>query len=79
MVSGNVVVLAGRVAAEAVSRALPSGDQVTELGLSVPEAGQRLLPLPVVAWHKSVPEHSLRNIGKDVQVLVYGQLARRFY
>jgi hypothetical protein len=27
---------------------------VTELRLSVPETGKRLLPLPVAVWHKTV-------------------------
>ena len=49
MVTVNVVVLAGTVSAEPVQRRLPSGE-VTELRLSVPEAGRRLLPLPIAAW-----------------------------
>jgi hypothetical protein len=53
-VAVNVVVLAGTVAADPVVRELPSGDEVTELKLSVPEPGKRFLPLPVAAWHKSV-------------------------
>src|SRR2546426_2206807 len=44
MVTVNVVVLAGTVAADPVERRMPSGDEVTELRLSVPEAGKRLLP-----------------------------------
>ena len=47
MVTVNVVVLAGTVAADPVQRRMPSGDEVTELRLSVPEAGRRLLPLAV--------------------------------
>ena len=49
MVTVNVVVLAGSVAADPVLRRMPSGDEVTELRLSVPEAGKRLLPLPIAA------------------------------
>ena len=79
MVTVNVVVLAGTVAAEPVQRQLPSGDEVTELKLSVPEAGKRLLPLPVAAWHKTVGKKALRDIGKGDDVLIHGQLARRFY
>jgi hypothetical protein len=48
MVTVNVVVLAGTVAADPVERRMPSGDEVTELRLTVPEAGKRLLP--VAAW-----------------------------
>lgn len=79
MVTVNVVVLAGTVAAEPVQRRLPSGDEVTELRLSVPEAGRRLLPLPVAIWHTVVGTHALEGIAKGDDVLVYGQLARRFY
>ena len=46
MLTVNVVVLAGTISAEPVQRRLPSGDEVTELRVSVPEAGRRLLPLP---------------------------------
>ncbi|GIU96591.1 MAG: hypothetical protein KatS3mg013_0394 [Actinomycetota bacterium] len=46
MVTVNVVVLAGTVATDPVRRRLPSGEEVTELRLSVPEAGRRLLPPP---------------------------------
>ncbi len=79
MVTVNVVVLAGTVAAEPVERQLPSGDELTELRLSVPEAGKRLLPIPVAVWHKAVGKRALRGIAKGDDVLVYGQLARRFY
>jgi single-strand DNA-binding protein len=80
MVTVNVVVLAGTVAADPVERELPSGDQITELKLSVPEAGKRLLPLPVAAWHKTAGlKRSLKGIAKGDDVLVQGQLARRFY
>ena len=79
MVTVNVVVLAGRVAADPVERQLPSGDEVTELRLSVPETGKRLLPLPVAVWHKAVGKRALKDIGKGDDVLVHGQLSRRFY
>jgi single-strand DNA-binding protein len=79
MVAVNVVVLAGRVAAEPVERRMPSGDEVTELRLSVPESGKRLLPLPVAVWHRDVGKRALKGLGKGDDVLVYGQLTRRFY
>lgn len=79
MVTVNVVVLAGTVAADPVERQMPSGDAVTELRLSVPEPGKRLLPLPVAVWHTTVGKRALKGIGKGDDVLVYGQLARRFY
>ncbi|MBI4260363.1 MAG: single-stranded DNA-binding protein [Actinobacteria bacterium] len=79
MVSVNLVVLAGKVSADPLDRQLPSGDEITELRLSVPEPGKRLLPLPVVAWHRAVGKRALKGIGKGDDVLVYGQLNRRFY
>lgn len=78
-VSVNVVVLAGTVSADPVEHTMPSGDEMTELRLSVPEAGKRLLPLPVAAWHKDVGKRALKGVGKGDDVLVYGQLVRRFY
>jgi single-strand DNA-binding protein len=79
MVTVNVVVLAGTVAAEPVERQLPSGDEVTELRISVPETGKRLLPLPVAVWHGSIERAAVADIAKGDDVLVYGQLTRRFY
>jgi single-strand DNA-binding protein len=79
MVTVNVVVLAGTVAADPVQRRMPSGDEVTELRLSVPEAGRRLLPLPVAAWHTTVGARTVDGIAKGDAVLVHGQLVRRFY
>ena len=79
MVTVNVVVLAGTVSADPVERRMPSGDEVTELRLSVPEAGKRLLPLPVAAWHATVGKRALKGIAKGDDVLVHGTLVRRFY
>lgn len=75
----NVVVLAGTVAADPIERQMPSGDAVTEIRLSVPETGKRLLPLPVAVWHKTVGKRAATDIAKGDDVLVMGQLARRFY
>ncbi|MFM7718962.1 MAG: single-stranded DNA-binding protein [Actinomycetota bacterium] len=75
----NVVVIAGTVAADPVERTMPSGDAVTEFRVSVPEAGKRLLPLPVAAWHAAIGKRTLAGIGKGDEVLVHGQLVRRFY
>jgi single-strand DNA-binding protein len=79
MVTVNVVVLAGTVAAEPVQRQMPSGDEVTEIRLSVPEAGKRLLPLPVAVWHGAIGKRALAGIAKGDSVLVHGTLVRRFY
>ena len=53
--------------------------EVTELRVSVPETGRRLLPLPVAAWHATVGRAVLDPIAKGDSVLVHGQLVRRFY
>ncbi len=45
----------------------------------MPEAGKRLLPLPVAAWHRTVGKRAPKEIAKCDDVLVYGSLARRFY
>jgi single-strand DNA-binding protein len=79
VVTVNVVVLAGTIAAEPVERRMPSGDEVTELRLSVPEVGKRLLPLPVAAWHQTVGKRALKGLAKGDDVLVHGTLVRRFY
>jgi single-strand DNA-binding protein len=79
LVTVNVVVLAGTISADPVQRRLPSGDEVTELRLSVPEAGRRLLPLPVAVWHTTVSKAAIEGISKGDAVLVHGQLVRRFY
>jgi single-stranded DNA-binding protein len=80
VVAINVVVLAGTVAVDPTEKELPSGDRVTEIKLSVPEAGKRSLPLPVSAWHgKPITKRSLGVIGKGDEVLMHGQLVRRFY
>ena len=42
---------------------------MTELRLSVPEAGKRLLPLPVALWHKDVGKRVLKQIAKGDDVL----------
>ena len=79
LVTVNVVVLAGTVSADPVTRRMPSGDEVTELRISVPETGRRLLPLPVTAWHATVGRAAIEPIAKGDAVLVHGQLVRRFY
>ena len=54
MVTVNVVLLAGTVSADPVTRRMPSGDEVTELRISVPETGRRLLPPPGRGVHVSL-------------------------
>jgi single-stranded DNA-binding protein len=79
MLTVNVVVLAGTLATDPVEKTMPSGDKLTELRLSVPEAGKRLLPVPVAVWDRVLARNALKGVGKGDEVLVHGQLARRFY
>lgn len=79
MVGVNVVVIAGVVSADPVRRTMPSGDEVTEFRVSVPDGERRSLPLPVAAWHGAVPVDTIGSIERGDEVLVHGQLMRRFY
>jgi single-stranded DNA-binding protein len=57
---------------------MPSGDQVTRFRLQVPEAGKRVLPLPVSAWEKTARK-ACDGLVKGDAVLVRGHLVRRFF
>jgi single-strand DNA-binding protein len=78
MVTVNVVVLAGRLSDVPEVKAMPSGDQVTRFRLQVPEAGKRVLPLPVSAWEKTARK-ACDGLVKGDAVLVRGHLVRRFF
>jgi single-strand DNA-binding protein len=78
MVGVNVVVLAGRLSDQPEIKELPSGDQVTRFRLHVPEAGRRVLPLPVSAWDK-LARKGCERLAKGDAVLVRGHLVRRFF
>ncbi len=78
MVAVNVVVLAGRLAEQPEIKQMPSGDQVTRFRLQVPEAGKRVLPLPVSAWDRAARKGCERLVKGDA-VLVRGHLVRRFF
>jgi hypothetical protein len=47
---------------------IPLRHEVTELRLSVPEAGKCLLPLPVTASHATVGARTLQGIAKRRRV-----------
>lgn len=55
MVTVNIVVLAGTVSEVPEVKTMPSGDQVARFRLHVPEAGKRVLPLPISAWDRLAP------------------------
>ena len=78
MVTVNVVVLAGTLAADPELTELPSGDVVARLRLQVPETGKRVLPLPVSAWTAST-RRATKDLTKGDRVMVQGHLERRFF
>jgi single-strand DNA-binding protein len=78
MVTVNVVVLAGTLAADPEVQELPSGDVVSKLRLKVPENGKRVLPLPVAAW-TAPTRRAAKDLTKGDRVMVEGHLERRFY
>src|SRR5438309_3987465 len=78
MVAVNVVVLAGRLSDVPEVKVMPSGDQVTRFRLYVPEAGKRILPLPVSAWDR-LARKGCEHLTKGDAVLVRGHLVRRFF
>ena len=78
MVTVNVVVLAGRLSDDPEVKAMPSGDQVTRFRLHVPEAGRRVLPLPVSAWERTA-RRACERLARGDEVLVRGHLIRRFF
>ena len=46
------------------------GENTAPLTLSVPEAGKRLLPLPVAAWHKTVGmKRAVKGVVKGDELL----------
>jgi single-strand DNA-binding protein len=78
MVTVNVVVLAGRLSADPEFAEMPSGDSVAKLRLQVPEAGKRVLPLPVAAWDRAARK-GCERLTKGDTVMVRGHLVRRFF
>src|SRR5918996_3885388 len=78
MVTVNVVVLAGRLSADPEIAEMPSGDTVARLRLQVPEAGKRVLPLPVAAWDRPA-RRGCERLAKGDPVMVRGHLVRRFF
>ncbi|HZA27733.1 MAG TPA: single-stranded DNA-binding protein [Actinomycetota bacterium] len=78
MVTVNVVVLAGRLSADPEFAEMPSGDTVAKLRLQVPEAGKRVLPLPVAAWDRGARK-GCERLTKGDTVMVRGHLVRRFF
>ena len=67
-----MVVLAGTVAADPVQRRMPSGDQVTEFRLSVPEAADRSADGPALAPRRTAkgPETTGTDPNANPQVAV---------
>src|ERR671918_443121 len=78
MASVNVVVLAGRLSADPELAEMPYGDTVARPRLQVPEAGKRVLPLPVAACDRPARQ-GCERLAKGDAVMVRGHLVRRFF
>ena len=80
MVTVNVVVLAGTVAAEPVERRMPSGDEVTEHPTLRPRGRQA--PPPAARSRRGTPtvgKRALKGIAQGRRRPGARQLVRRFY
>lgn len=73
----NLVVLRGRLTRPAAVRALPSGDELVELEVSVPRPGQRAESAPVV-WPDAPAAARELDVDEEV-VVVVGRVRRRFF
>src|SRR5256885_15870796 len=78
MVTVNVVVLAGRLSDAPEIKVMPSGDQVTRFRLHVPEAGKRVLPLPVSAWDR-LARKGCERLGGGAAGVGAGRPRRRVF
>lgn len=72
----NVVAIEGTLSRPAAWRALPSGDEVVNLEVSVRDDGQRAVSVPV-AWF-GAPARA-RDLDEGDAVFVVGQVRRRFF
>lgn len=72
----NVVVLNGRLTRPAELRALPSGDRLVALEVSVARAGERAETAPVV-WPDAPAVAA--ELDVDREVVVVGRVRRRFF
>lgn len=72
----NVVVLTGRLSRPAMQRALPSGDRLVALEVTVPREGERADTVPV-AWMRAPARAA--ELETDEEVLVVGRVRRRFW
>jgi single-strand DNA-binding protein len=72
----NVVVLNGRLTRPPEERALPSGDRLVGLEMSVARPQERADSVPVV-WHD--PPASALSLGTGDVLVVVGRVRRRFF
>ena len=72
----NVAVLIGRLARPAETRALPSGDELVQYEVTIPNATGRAESVPVV-WFDAPA--SARDYDVDDKVVVIGRVRRRFF
>lgn len=72
----NAVLLHGHVSTKPTVRELPSGQIVADFSVSTTPGGGGRVSTPV-AWHK--PGRLIARLDRDVDVIVVGYVARRFY
>ena len=72
----NVVVLHGTLSSDAVTRALPSGDRLVQLELTIREAGSPTASVPL-AWIGAPARAASWLAGTEL--VVRGRVQRRFF
>ena len=72
----NVVILRGRLTRPAALRALPSGDQLVALEVSIQREGEKAETAPVV-WPGAPAAATALDV--DDEVVVLGRVRRRFF
>jgi len=74
----NEVYLRGRVSGEAVSKVLPSGDQVVEFRIVIPRTDSGVDTLDMAVWSANLRKRALSLIS-DEWVEIAGEIRRRFW
>jgi single-strand DNA-binding protein len=72
----NIAVVQGHLSSAPSERALPSGDRIVTLEVSVRRAGERADTVPV-AWPKPPP--NAVDLEPGTRVMVLGRVRRRFF
>ena len=74
----NEVYLRGRVSGEAVTKVLPSGDEVVEFRIVIPRIDSGVDTLDMAVWRANLRKKAL-TLHCDEWVEVAGEIIRRFW